>query len=130
MTNRRAETAALELRNGLYRLIELSWNTTVSAGSFDYLHAAFEPDGRWNAEFYDELGRSVWAYGNEDTTSADWVFRNADQTDVPSISSACCDFRITVRDLDIECLPNGSLCQAVEEREDGIPRYWKKWRIA
>jgi hypothetical protein len=129
LINRRAETAALELQNGLYRLIEVSWNTTASAGRFDYFHAAFETDGRWNAEFYDELGRSVWAYGNEDTTLADWVFQNADQASAPSISSAHCDFRITIKDVSIEFLPNGSLCQTLEERADAIPRYWKKWRI-
>jgi hypothetical protein len=129
LTSRSTEKAALELRNGLYRLIEISWNSTAAEERFDYFHAAFEVDGRWNAEFYDEHGRSVWAYGNEDTSSADWVFRNADQVDVPSVSSASYDFRITVKDIGIECLPDGSLCQTVEEREDGIPRYWKKWRI-
>ena len=129
LINRRAETAALELQNGLYRLIELSWNIMVSAGRFDYFHAAFEPDGRWNAEFYDELGRSVWASGNEDTTSVDWVFRNANQVDISSVLGACYNFHITVKDVEIEYLPHGSLCQTVDEREDGIPRYWKKWRL-
>ena len=126
MTKRYSECAAIELENGRYRLIELAWDEKTQVGTFDYYHAAFEPNGQWNAEFYDETGKSVWAHGSEDSLDFEWMFRPTGKgvglTEVAGIE-------VTVRDVNFETVPAGALCQTVDERDNGIPRHWKQWRI-
>ena len=129
MTNRSTECAAIELKNGLYRLIEVTWVNTAAEGSFDYYHAAFEQDGRWNAEFYDEAGKSIWARGTEDTLAFEWGTRQAGSAGTRSDTTKCDGIDVVVSDVAFEAVPPGALCQTVEERDNGIPRHWKKWRI-
>ena len=114
VTKRYSECAAIELKNGQYRLIELAWDEKAEVGTFDYYHAAFELNGRWNAEFYDETGKSVWAHGSEDS-----------HLKVPNAQTAASK----IRDVDFDIVPTGALCQTVDERDNGIPRHWKQWRI-
>ena len=126
MTKRNTECAAVELKNGCYRLIRLIWDRKASVGTFDYYHAAVERDGRWNAEFYDETGKSVWAHGSEDSLEFEWVFR---PTEGAERAAANDGIQVTVRDVDFDIVPTGALCQTVDERDNGIPRHWKQWRI-
>ncbi|MEC7202994.1 MAG: hypothetical protein VXW49_04915 [Pseudomonadota bacterium] len=125
-TKRYSECAAIELENGRYRLIELAWDESADVGTFDYYHAAFELNGRWNAEFYDETGKSVWAHGSEDSLDFDWVFRPIGNT---QCSATIAGIEVTVQDVDFDTVPAGALCQTVDERDNGIPRHWKQWRI-
>ena len=125
-TKRYSECAAIELENGRYRLIELTWNDKAEVGTFDYYHAAFELNGRWNAEFYDETGKSVWAHGSEDSLDFEWVFRPTEKGVCPA---AVDGIEVTVRDVDFDTVPAGALCQTIGERDNGIPRHWKQWRI-
>ena len=120
------ERAAIELKNGQYRLIELAWDEKAKVGTFDYFHAAFELNGRWNAEFYDETGKSVWAHGLEDSMDFEWVFRPTQGDERPAAVEG---IQVTVRDVDFNTVPAGALCQTVDERDNGIPRHWKQWRI-
>ena len=123
---KRFECAAIELENGRYRLIELAWDENADVGTFDYYHAAFELNGRWNAEFYDETGNSVWAHGSEDSLDFKWMLRPTENTER---SAAAVGIEVTVRDVDLDTVPAGALCQTVDERDKGIPRHWKQWRI-
>ena len=129
MTKRNTECAAVELKNGSYRLVKLIWDRKAPAGTFDYYHAAVELDGLWNAEFYDESGRSIWVYGSEDTLEFEWVVRLADPSTERSALGPKDGFEVIVSDVDLSDVPPGSICQTVEEREDGVPRHWKNWRL-
>lgn len=129
MTNRQRECAAIEKANGMYRLIEVSWDSGAAENSFDYYHAAFELDGRWNAEFFDDSGRSIWVHGIEDSLDFDWeIYPIASSKAVNKVESNA-SVQVSVTDVEFNRLPVGSLCQTVEERSKGIPRHWKKWRI-
>ena len=125
-TKRYSECAPIELENGRYRLIELAWDESADVGTFDYYHAAFELYGLWNAEFYDETGKSVWAHGSEDSLDFDWVFWPIGNT---QCSATIAGIEVTVQDVDFDTVPAGALCQTVDERDNGIPRHWKQWRI-
>lgn len=129
MTKRLTEHASVALINGLYRVVSVSWEANEHGDNYDYYHAAVERDGRWNAEFYDQNGQMIWAYGTEDTTALNWKHdtklaaqRGWPENGDPSI-------RVTAIDVDFDNVPPGSLCQTVDERSDGIPRHWKKWRM-
>ena len=108
------------------RLIELKWDERAKRiGTFDYYHAAFGLfSGRWNAEFYDETGKSVWAHGSEDNLEFEWVFEPTKGAGRPAADGG---IQVTVRDVDFDIVPKGALCQTVDERGKGI--HWKQWRI-
>ena len=106
MKKRYSECAAIELENGRYRLIELAWDENADLGTFDYYHAAFELNGRWNAEFYDETGKSIWAHGFEDSLDFDWVLRPTEDIERPA---AVVGIEVTVRDVDLDTVPAGAL---------------------
>jgi len=129
LIDRQSECAAIEKKNGMYRLIEASWDVDAVGGAFDYYHAAFELDGRWNAEFFDEAGKSIWARGLEDTLEFEWELRPTADTVVLSNLLLEGAIQVTVSDVEFDDVPAGALCQTVEERAHGIPRHWKKWRI-
>ena len=129
MINRQSECAAIEKINGMYRLIEVSWEKDVAKSIFDYFHAAFEIDGRWNAEFFDDLGGSVWAHGTEDTLDFHWEYGPTPNNRVEIKLDPNASVQVMVADVEYDQVPVGSLCQTVEERSKGIPRHWKKWRI-
>ena len=129
VTKRPSECAAVELKNGFYRLIKLTWDRNAPVGTFDYYHAAVERDGRWNAEFYDETGRSIWVYGSEDTLEYDWILRPpVAPTEQPELVPKD-GIDVVISDVDFSDVPPGTICQTVEERDDGVPRHWKNWRI-
>ena len=123
-----SESAAIELKNGCYRLVKVTWSDNASVGTFDYYHAAFEIDGRWNAEFFDEGGKSIWVHGREETLNYDWEFHPSDIAEA-TYSSLRAGITISVSDVSLKNVPEGSLCQTVDERCNGVPRHWKSWRI-
>ena len=129
MTNRQSECAAIEKINGMYRLIEVSWERNVAKSVFDYYHAAFELDGRWNAEFFNDHGESVWAHGTEDTLVFEWEHGPSRNNKMEFGLGPNASVQVLVADVEYDQVPVGSLCQTVEERSEGIPRHWKKWRI-
>lgn len=129
MTKRLTEHAAIAMINGQFRLISVSWAENSYGDNYDYYHAAFERDGRWNAEFYDQNGQMIWIYGTEDTTAFDWKHDTPHQATRGWDEDGDPTLRIEVQDVDFDAVPKGSLCQTVDERGDGIPRHWKKWRI-
>ncbi len=129
LAKRCSECAAIELKNGYYRLIKLTWDRQTSGGTFDYYHAAVERSGRWNAEFFDETGRSIWVFGSEDSLEYDWVFRLPGASTERRALSRKDGFEVTISDVKLSAIPLGALCQVVEERDDGVPRHWKNWRI-
>lgn len=130
MTTRNSECAAVELKNGYYRLIKLFWDSKkATVGTFDYYHAAVERDGRWNAEFYDESGRSIWVYGSEDTLEYEWVVRLADTSAERPALGPKDGIEVVISDVNLSDVPPSAICQTVEEREDGVPRHWKSWRL-
>ena len=129
MINRKSECAAIEKINGMYRLIKVSWERDAAKGDFDYYHAAFELDGRWNAEFFDDQGGSVWAHGMEDTLDFEWEYGLTQNNEIELGLGPIASVQVSVADVEYEQVPVGSLCQTVEERSEGIPRHWKKWRI-
>lgn len=129
MTTRLSEYAALELLSGRYRLIQVSWDRNGRGGSYDYFHAAFEPDGRWNAEFYDSDGQSIWVYGTEASLDFQWEHRTGEIAKANGRVTGDPGIRVDVRDVAFDEVPSGALCQTADERGDGIPRHWKKWRI-
>ena len=129
LASRQSEYAAVALKNGLCRLIELSWNKGTVEEDFDYFHAAFETDGSWNSEFHDSQGRSIWIFGNEESVDFDWRCYASNNELSNSDLALARGVEISVRDVEFESIPKGCLCQTVEERGDGIPRHWKKWRI-
>ncbi len=100
----------------------------MPVGTFDYYHAAFEIDGRWNAEFFDEGGKSIWVHGREETLNYDWEFHPSDIAEA-TYSSLRAGITISVSDVSLKNVPEGSLCQTVDERCNGVPRHWKSWRI-
>ena len=129
MTNRQRECAAIEKVDGMYRIIEVSWERDFVESAFDYFHAAFELDGRWNAEFFDDSGRSIWAHGIENSLEFKWDIVTTVNNKPAYKSSSNASVQVSVTDIEYDEVPVGSLCQIVEEREKGIPRHWKKWRI-
>ena len=129
MTKRYSECAAIELENGRYRLIELAWDEKADVGTFDYFHAAFELNGRWNAEFYDETGLSIWVYGSENTLYYDWVLQLSDASKQQPALVPGDGIEVVIFDVNLSDVPPGTICQTVEERDDGVPRHWKNWRI-
>ena len=129
MTECYFECAAVELKNGFYRLIKLTWDKKAPVGTFDYYHAAVERDGRWNAEFYDETGCSIWVFGSEDTLKCEWIFQQVGVSTKQQSLVPKDEIRVTVSDVNLSDVPPGSLCQVVKERDDGVPRHWKNWRI-
>ncbi len=126
---RLSEQAAIELKNGLYRLIDVSWERNAHGDYYDYFHAGVEPDGRWNAEFFDNNQQSIWVYGIEDTLEFSWQHRPADPKRRGWDTAGDPSIKIQVSDVPFKQVPSGALCQTVDERGDGIPRHWKKWRI-
>ena len=131
MSKLHSECAAIELRNGKCRVVQVWWEETSDVGALDYFHAAFEVDGRWNAEFYDAEGVSVSAFGSEGSLEFEWHSDRAGSgqpgPDREVVSSE--GIEVKVFDVDADDVPPGSLCQTVEERDSGIPRHWKYWRI-
>ena len=131
MSKLHSECAAIELRNGKCRVVQVLWEESSAVGELDYFHAAFEVDGRWNAEFYDAEGKSVSARGSEDSLEFEWhsdpAVRGHPGRDREVVSKE--GIEVKVFDVDADDVPPGSLCQTVEERENGIPRHWKHWRI-
>ena len=113
----------------MYRLIEVSWERNVAKSVFDYYHAAFELDGRWNAEFFNDHGESVWAHGTEDTLVFEWEYGPSRNNKMEFGLGPNASVQVLVADVEYDQVPVGSLCQTVEERSEGIPRHWKKWRI-
>ncbi len=119
----------MELKNGLYRLVSVSWDSNGHGDNYDYYHAAVETNGRWNAEFFDSSGQSIWVYGREDETAFKWDHhtklhdsRGWSEKGDPSIL-------VEVKDVVLEEVPYGALCQTLQERGEGIPKHWKSWRI-
>lgn len=129
MTDRYTECAAIERKNGLFRLIKVVCDRTAAVGTFDYYHAAFELDGRWNAEFYDEKGHTIWARGSEDTLDFEWDLHAVGHPETNPGSLLRNAIHVSVSDVKFDDVPTGALCQTVDERANGIPRHWKKWRI-
>ena len=126
-----SESAAIELRSGKCRVIQVTWDDTAGIGTLDYFHAAFEVDGRWNAEFYDTDGSAIAARGSEETLAFEWERCPAasDRLEELSKSELRDGIEVEVVDVDIDEVPLGALCQTVDERDNGIPRHWKHWRI-
>tara|TARA_B100000686_G_scaffold295988_1_gene327265 strand:- start:4 stop:480 length:477 start_codon:yes stop_codon:yes gene_type:complete len=131
LSKRRSECAAIELRNGKCRLIRVTWDETASVGMLDYFYAAFEVDGRWNAEFYDSEGRAVTAHGTEGSLEFEWeqFTVGIDNSETGRCTSSKEGIQVKVLDMELDDVPPGALCQTVEERDTGIPRHWKHWRI-
>ncbi len=129
MINRQSECAAIEKINGIYRLIEVSWERYAAKSVFDYYHAAFELDGRWNAEFFNDHGGFIWAHGKEDTLDFEWEYGTNRNNKMELGLGPNDSVQVLVADVEYDQVPVGSLCQTVEERSEGIPRHWKKWRI-
>jgi len=126
---RHTEHAAVGLKNGLYRLISVSWEKDAHGDAYNYYHAAVEIDGRWNAEFYDDKKQCIWVHGTEDCTAFQWQHLTDRQAERGWPADGDPSIRIEVTDVAFDDLPRGALCQTVEERGDGVPRYWKPWRI-
>ena len=126
-----SESAAIELRSGKCRVIQVTWDDTAGIDTLDYYHAAFEVDGRWNAEFYDIDGSAVAARGSEETLEFEWERCPAASENLEKFSkSELLDgIEVEVVDVDVDEVPLGALCQTVDERDNGIPRHWKHWRI-
>ena len=129
MSNRQRECAAMEKANGMYRLIEVSWERGTVKSVFDYYHAAFELDGRWNVEFFDDHGGSIWVHGTEKSLNFEWEFVPVSNNKTVYELGSNASVQVLVTDIEYDQVPVGSLCQTVEERSKGIPRHWKKWRI-
>ena len=129
MIGRQSERAAVELCNGLYRLVELSWTGRSTGDAFDYFHAAIETDGRWNAEFHAANGHSVWVLGSEEQEGFDWKYFTPDGALEDPEAAKARGIEVVIRDVEFADVPPGALCQTVDERGDGIPKHWKNWRI-
>ncbi len=129
MTGRQCESAAIEKVDGMYRLIQVSWEKDAAESVFDYYHAAFELDGRWNAEFFNDCGSAIWVYGTEDCLDFEWEIGKLSVPNSAYESKLNETIEVLVSDIEYHDVPVGSLCQTVEERAKGIPRHWKKWRI-
>ena len=131
MSKLHSESAAIELRSGKCRVIEVTWDETAGIGTLDYFHAAFETDGRWNAEFYDADGSAIAAHGSEETLDFEWERCSAtsgkgEESQKPDSLEG---IKVDVADVEFNEVPPGALCQTVDERDNGIPRHWKHWRI-
>ena len=97
---------------------------------FDYYHAAFELDSRWNAEFFDDHGHSIWADGTEKFLDFEWELVPFSNNKTVNGLGSNAPVQVLVSDIEYDQVPVGSLCQTVEERSKGIPPGQRQSKLA